>query len=197
MTYAGLALPAFILLIATTMVVLLSRDWRWSLVALAIQYLGVFYFVAQNWPFSMAVIKLVVGWMAGAALGTTLVGKRKLEGEMLSFAGRLFHFLAGCLVIFLVFSLSPQVLTWFPANSSLYLVDGGITLIMMGLLQLGMTGQPYRVILGLLTMFAGFEVLYSSVEVSIVVAGLLAAVNLGLALIGIYFITNSALEDTL
>lgn len=197
MSLDGLALPAFILLIVTSMVVLLSRDWRWSLVALSTQYLGVFYFVAQNWPFSMAVIKLVVGWMAGAALGTTLVGQRKLEGESLSFAGRVFPFLAGCLVIILVFSLAPQVLTWFPNHTSIYLVDGGMTLVMMGLLQMGMTGQPYRVILGLLTMFAGFEVLYASVEVSILVAGLLAAVNLGLALIGIYFITNSTTEGSL
>ncbi len=191
-----LALPVLLLMIATSMAILMIRDWRWSLLALAIQYLGVFFFVAQNWPFSMAVIKLVVGWMSGAALGTTLVGGKRAEERTVVSAGWLFLFLAGSLVIILVFSLGPQVIKWFPNNTSVYLVESGISLIMMGMLLLGTTSQPFRVILGLLTMFSGFEILYASVEVSILVAGLLAAVNLGLALVGIYFITNSPGEGS-
>ena len=196
MSLSTLALPAFILMIITSMSILMVRDWRWSLLALAVQYLAVFIFVAQNWPFSMAVIKLVVGWMSGAALGTTLVGGKRVEEREGVSASWLFLFLAGSLVIILVFSFGPQVIKWFPANTSLFLVDGGITLIMMGMLLLGTTSRPFWVILGLLTMFSGFEVLYASVEVSILVAGLLAVVNLGLALVGIYFITNSPGEDS-
>ena len=196
MPFPSLALAAFILLILTSMAILLSRDWRWSLVALAVQYLGIFYFVALNWPFSMAVIKLVVGWMASAALGTTLVGQRNVETGSISPVGQVFPFLAGSLVIILVYAFAPQLLKLFPANSNVILVEGGLTLVMMGLLQLGMTSQPYRVIMGLLTLVGGFEVLYASVEVSILVAGLLAVVNLGLALVGIYFINNSNVKDT-
>lgn len=195
MILSSLALPVLFMMIATSLAILMIRDWRWSLLALAIQYLGVFFFVAQNWPFSMAVIKLVVGWMSGAALGTTLVGGKRTEEKTLVSAGWLFLFLAGSLVIILIFSFGPQVVKWFPSNTNLYLVEGGITLIMMGMLVMGTTSQPFRVILGLLTMFSGFEILYASVEVSILVAGLLAAVNLGLALVGIYFITNSPAED--
>jgi len=55
-------------------------------------------------------------------------------------------------------------------------------------LHLGMTLQPLRVILGLLTTLLGFEVLYSVVENSILVAGLLVVVTLGLALTGCYLL---------
>jgi hypothetical protein len=67
-------------------------------------------------------------------------------------------------------------------------VMGGLILIGMGSLQLGLTDQPLRVILGLLTVFAGFEIFYAAVETSTLVSGLLAIVNLGLALAGAYLI---------
>ena len=54
----------------------------------------------------------------------------------------------------------------------------------IGLLHLGMTARPQRVVMGLLTVIAGFEVLYSGLERSVLVAGLLGVVNLGLALAG-------------
>ncbi len=44
---------------------------------------------------------------------------------------------------------------------------GGILLIVMGLLQLGITTQGLRVILGLLTTLSGFEILYAAMEGSV------------------------------
>jgi hypothetical protein len=64
-----------------------------------------------------------------------------------------------------------------------------LTLISMGLLNLGITSQPLPVSLGLLMILAGFEILYAAVEGSVLVAGLLAAVSLGLALTGAYLLT--------
>jgi len=43
------------------------------------------------------------------------------------------------------------------------------------------------VIVGLLTVLAGFEIMYAAVESSALVTALLAVVNLGLALAGAYF----------
>ncbi len=64
----------------------------------------------------------------------------------------------------------------------------------MGLLQLGMTTQVLRVILGLLTTFSGFEILYAAMEGSSLVAALLVVINLGLGLVGAYFLTASSEE---
>ena len=64
----------------------------------------------------------------------------------------------------------------------------GLLLIGLGLLHLGITSDPFRVIMGLLTVMAGFEVLYAAVESSTLVTALLVVVDLGLALAGAYFL---------
>ena len=56
------------------------------------------------------------------------------------------------------------------------------------MLELGITVQPLRVTIGLLTVLCGFEILYASIENSILVAALLSVINLGLALVGAYLI---------
>jgi hypothetical protein len=74
-------------------------------------------------------------------------------------------------------------------------VWGGLILIGIGLLHLGLTAQPLRVVLGLLTVLSGFEILYAAVESATLVAGLLAGVNLGLALVGAYLLVSPGLEE--
>ena len=68
---------------------------------------------------------------------------------------------------------------------------GSLLLIGMGLLHLGVTDHILRVIIGLMTVLAGFEILYATVEGSILVAALLAVINLGLALAGSYLLIAS------
>ena len=65
----------------------------------------------------------------------------------------------------------------------------------MGLLHLGLTNHPFRVTLGLLTVLSGFEILYAAVETSTLVAGLLAGINLGLALVCAYLLVAPLLEE--
>jgi hypothetical membrane protein len=62
-------------------------------------------------------------------------------------------------------------------------------------LHLGWTANPFRVITGLLTVLTGFEIFYSAVEISALVAGLLAVVTLGLSLVGAYMIIAPTLES--
>ena len=71
---------------------------------------------------------------------------------------------------------------------------GGLLLIGMGLMQIALRSSLYRNALGLLTLFSGFEILYAAVESSTLVAGLLAAVNLGVALVTAYLLTVPTLE---
>ena len=67
-------------------------------------------------------------------------------------------------------------------------------LIGMGLLNVGLSSQTLTSILGLLSIFAGFEILYAAVEASTLVAGLLATINLGIALVGAYLMVVPQLE---
>jgi hypothetical protein len=64
----------------------------------------------------------------------------------------------------------------------------------MGVLHLGFTTQPLQTIFGLLTFLAGFETLYATIESSVLVAGFLAVINLGISLVGAYLILAPTLE---
>jgi hypothetical protein len=93
-----------------------------------------------------------------------------------------------------MFALSLRAAGWL--GLSLPIAWSSFLLIGMGLLQLGISAQPFRVILGLLTVQAGFEVIYASVESSILVAAMLSVVNLGLALSGAYFLNMPRAEKS-
>lgn len=184
------------LLLVTSIGLLTSRDWRWSLGFLAAQYLGMFWLMTLHWPFGLSSIKLVTGWMATATLGVTRLDlvEHEQTDESAWPQGRLFRLFAAAIVVILVIASAPQVETIIPGISR-PVIAGGLLLVGMGLLHLGLTAEVLRVILGLLTVMAGFELLYATVETSILLAGLLSIVNLGLALAGAYLMTATPSEE--
>ena len=180
---------AVILILATSTGLLLARDWRWSIILLATQYLCMFVLTLQHWPLGMASVKLVAGWMSAAILGMTRSGFPSQDLELTGFwpRGRLFRLFAAGMVLLIVSSSTPAVDT-IMADAGYAVTGGSLLLIGMGLLHLGITSYILRVIIGLITVLSGFEILYSAVEGSILVAALLAAINLGLALVGAYLL---------
>jgi hypothetical protein len=175
---------------------LISRDWRWDLGLLATQYAGVAVLVAQHLPLGMAAAKLVTGWMVTAALGMTLTGlpRRLEEGEQIWPEGRAFRLFLVGMILLLAAAVTPRMenaLGGIGASA----IAGTIVLSGIGLLQLGTSSQIDHIIFGLLTVLGGFEILYSSVEGSILVAGLLAMVTLGLGLVGAYLLNAFAQEE--
>lgn len=205
------ALPLVIMLGITSILLISVVDWRIRVALLAIQYFGVFILISQSWPVSMAVSKLIAGWIAGAILGMALVSKplttKKPLNPRLSpfqfspqvprfriYPAAVFYFLATLLVGIFVVSISPIVKTWIP-GLTIDQIAAGLLLIGMGTLQLGFRAEPFSTILGLLTISSGFEILYAAVERSILVAGLLAASTLGLALAGAYLILSPQIEE--
>jgi hypothetical protein len=187
---------AVIIVAATSTGLFLNRDWRWDLGLLAAQYLGVAILVAQHWPLGMAAAKLVTGWMATAAIGMTLTTlppqKESEEGFWPQGLGfRLF--MVGMIVI-LTIAATPRMDNSMSGIGS-PVIAGTILLTGIGLLHLGTSSQIVRVIFGLLTVLSGFEILYAAVEGSILVAALLAVVNLGLGLVGAYLLNGSMQEE--
>lgn len=196
MTTTILSWVAVGLLLVTSVGLLLSRDWRWSLGFLAAQYLGMFWMISLHWPFGLASIKLVTGWMAAAALGVTrmdLPEDEETEESGLP-GGRFFRMIATAIILVLVIAATPAVEKIIPGVSRPVLA-GGLLLAGMGVLQLGISAGILKIILGLLTVMAGFEILYATVETSILLAGLLTIINLGLALAGAYLMTAAPMED--
>ena len=188
---------AVVLLVITSVGLLLIRDWRWSIIFLAVQYLGMFALTLQHWPLSMASVKVVAGWMSAAILGMTRSGlsHEDLEKESTGPRGRLFRLFAAAIVLLIVRVVTPGVDN-IMADAGFPVTNGSLLLIGMGLLHLGITARILPVILGLMTVLAGFEILYSSVERSVLVAALLAVINLGLALVGSYLMLASHTQET-
>lgn len=181
---------AAIFLFALTLSLLLTRDWRWLLALLAAEYISVFWLTQIHWTISMAAIKLVTGWMSATVLGITrsaLDPKLDSAQDHSWSQGRFFRILAAGLIFLIVASVAPGVTKLLP-GIGLAEVTGSLVLMTMGLLMLGLTTQPLRVTIGLLTLLSGFEILYAAVENATLVAALLAVINLGLALVGAYLL---------
>jgi hypothetical protein len=89
--------------------------------------------------------------------------------------------------LWIVFYLAtPAMKTWLPVP--LNSLIGGLFLISGGIIEFGLSNQVIRVCIGLLTLMSGFEVIYAALEPSVLVSGLLALVNIGIGLVGIFLI---------
>lgn len=75
-------------------------------------------------------------------------------------------------------------------NLPLELVLVSLIEVFCGVLLLGMSRIPLSIILGILLLFHGFGIIYGSFEPSLLVNGLLSAVNLLLGGIGTYFVVR-------
>ena len=86
------ALVPVILVGLTSLVLLFYPNWRWTLLAVAVQYLAVAWLVGLSWPVGLAAIKLVVGWMAGRCFRpsrpTPMRHPKPLSGTVVSPDGR-------------------------------------------------------------------------------------------------------------
>lgn len=188
---------AFILIVITAMVILIFRDWLIIAAALAVQYLAAFILVNLSWPTGMAVIKLIVGWMATATIALTLFRQNSSRYVNEPEASLFFRGFAGLVIIFIVFVTAPTLqATMFP-QLDLIIIQGGLTLLAMALMQLGTNSEPYLTVFSLLSFLSGFEVIHAGLEISTLLTGLLALTNLILALVGVYFVVKTGgLEDT-
>jgi hypothetical protein len=208
----GWSIFAAFLLTATSLLLLIANDWRLSIGALALQYVGTFILVGQEWPVVMALTRLIAGWMAGAVLGMALVslprasearrdmeapGASKITGRLQAWLGLapgpVFYLLSALLVGLTAFSQLPRIQDWIP-TISLAQAWGSLILIGLGILKLGFSTRPLHATLGQLSMFSGFEILYAAITDAPLIAGLSAAVNLGLALVGAYLLLAPYME---
>lgn len=193
MTFAWIAV---VVIVITSAGLLFVRDWRWSIIVLAVQYLAMFVLTLQHWPIGMASVKVVAGWMSAAILGMTRSGlSDDMEiDEPTLLHGRLFQLFATATVVLITAVVTPTVDT-IMADAGYPVTNGSLLLIGMGLLHLGITSYELRVVIGLMTVLSGFEILYATVEGSVLVAALLAVINLGLALVGSYLLIASNAKE--
>lgn len=197
MTSDPIVLIAVALVCLTSLYNLISRDWRSSIACLALQYIGVFLLVKISWPLEMAIAKMLAGWMSGVILwvAMTYIPDAWPDSEKSIKFGAIFRILAALILAMAVTSLVLQSESWF-STMNILVSWGSFMLIGMGLLQLSLTSHPLRIIIGLLTTLAGFEIIYAAIETSTLVTGLLAVVTLALALVGAYLVITPTMEKS-
>ena len=183
-------------IIVTSVSILLVRDWRQLIILLSLQYIGVFVLSLQHLPLGMATVKIIAGWMSAAILGMTRSSLEDEEDASTLPQGRFFRLIAAG-VVGLIAAVGAPLVDPMMADAGITVSAGSLLLIGMGLLHLGVTDEAMRVTIGLMTILSGFEILYAAVENSILVAALLAVINLGLALVGSYLmIASNASEES-
>ncbi len=181
-----------LLMILTSLCLVFHLNWRWTVAALSLQYIGVFWLASQSLPLGLAAAKLVVGWMAGAILAASQVNLEE-NNLPIDLSGRVFRILATLFAFIVVFSIEPQVVFFLPIEPTI--LTGGLILLAAGLMQMGLTAASFRLIIGLLTFISGFEIIYAGLVTSVLVVGLLGVITLGLAMAGSYFILAAGLEE--
>lgn len=187
-------IPAIFAIVAAG-VNLTRRVWIVNAIALGIQYLAVFVLLCTVRPVSLAVVKLFVGWMVTLTLFLSLITDgelRKASGLLKFSAGEIFRLLAGLFAAFFLAAFLPSLQSEVFPQTALPLLLAAFSLLVLGLFQASMISEPFYVIIGLLTFLLGVELLYASLELSILLEALFAGVNLGLALVGAFFVIKDA-----
>ncbi len=159
---------------------LVAAQWRVLVAWLAVAQLGVFGLLWGPWSITQAAAWLVAGWLAAAILG---LSQRTAPARPEPFApgDTLLRVALGVLGVLVALSLAPGALDWFP-GADIPRAFGGLTMLVLGLLQVGLSYHPLRVIGGLLVVLGGFGVLYALLEQSLLMTALLAGLEITLAL---------------
>jgi hypothetical protein len=200
--------PAAYLVLVAALIIVVIRDWRASILALAVQYLaGGLLFVDVLDP-RLSIVKILVGLFICLILYFTCrqVGWGRLpedispeEAVQMRREGRLrfgryllptslpFRLLLGLLAVMVVLTLAGQSVFRLPivpehVNLAIYALAG------LGLVALALSSEPLRAGLGLLTFLLGFELFYAALEQSVAMLAVLAALDLLLAVMLAYLI---------
>ena len=193
------------LLIAAALLVVLV-NWRLLILALGAQYILIGLMLTRVVPIELAAVKALVGIMICPVLYITARrvnwGRPEDEDEPPADRPRRrwWHFLgAGWPVRLIVAVLALAISSGLASRSPLPIVaeqalsrdltTGAFGVMLLGLINAALSENPLKVGLGLLSIWAGFELFYTAVEPTLTIVGLLGLTNLFLALAISYLTT--------
>jgi hypothetical protein len=191
---ASLTTPALIGLYLAAAILAALTDWRLNLAALAGLFACAAILLANIALWQVVAVRLLVGLLVVSIL--TLTGRAarfNLPASPADSQDRAnvqrfttptsfpFRFMALTLVSLAAWYTASQPALALPGlppalNLASYLLMG------LGLLNLGLSEEPFNAGLGLFMLLGGFQLFYFAIEPSLAIVGLLAAVELGVAL---------------
>jgi hypothetical protein len=200
--------PAMAGLVLTALIMFLTSDWRLSLTALLVQYVFVGLALTRFIQTEVALVKLLVGVLAVSILYLTArriqeeAGSQPTAEESPRFLGMSIRWGAGPLglplrqltVVLVMLGLVRLFMDYrFP------LASADIAFVVfwmgsMGIVGLVLSGDPLRAAAAMLTILAGFDLVYATLEPSLSIAAFWGALTLMAALAFSYLATVHALS---
>ncbi len=184
----------------TAVIILLSSDWRYNSLMLAVQYLMAFVLLAIEWPFFYALSIMTAGWISLAVLGMTILYKS--SNPKVSESGPpppgppplLLNMLFSMIMIFVVSSLPSHLVIWIP-NLEPIQIWLALFLFGIGLVNLSSKSQPPDLVITLLMIITAFEILFSGLMINPTLLTFLVSISLLIALAGAYLINSPSKAD--
>ena len=202
--------PAAAGIVMTSLLLIILRDWHWSLIALTVQYLLCAWILTQVFepdiaP-ALAAIKIMtwmiiclvlylsarqVDWGSPRRSNRDPEGADRITSQDLKVGhwvlptNVLFRLLVGIMItITIIFTVNrgDLALPGLPPHINL----ASVSLMVMGLLALGLTEEPLKAGMGLLTVMSGFGLYYHSMEQGITVITFLIVVDFMIVAISSY-----------
>ena len=201
---------AYVVLLTAVLVVIIW-DWRLALAALAAQYFFAGLLFVDLLDPRLAMVKLLAGWFACLILYFTArqvnwggrpqdISANELDnvapekmfqiGPLRISASLPLRLLLVLVMLGLIASLFQRPDFALPAiaDTMSYLSLAILALVGLGALGLALTSEPLKAGMGVLMFMTGFELFYSALDQSATMLIILAAVNLGLAVIVAYLV---------
>lgn len=193
--------PAALGILVTALALVVLSDWRWSLLALIIQYVLAGWLLTQMLDPQMAMLRIMVSgiiclvlyitarqvnWSKNPSMGDATSSDdgpppvRRILPTSVAF--RLLIAVPAGLAILYATRSGSLTLPELPPHVNL----AAVALMGMGLLSLGLTEEPLTAGMGLLTLMSGFELFYHSLEQAITIMGFLMGIDLLVALVTAY-----------
>lgn len=180
------------ILIGALFFLIIADSRRMSVIAFGVVVLLLFSINVQFWTFGFALSKLLAGLMSMLILAIPPAGTPATV-SLVPGTGKVFNVVGfGFCIILVLFTIN--ITSQFLAISRDQVIPA-LLILLCGFLMLGISQDPFRIIIGLLTVIIGFEVLYGAIEQSLLINGLLAAVELLIALVGSYLLTPVSTGD--
>jgi hypothetical protein len=208
----GTAVLIGMLIAAALLVVLVN--WRLLIVAQGAEYILIGLMLTRVVPLELAAVKALVGVMICPVLYITARrvhwGQRQLEDEEAAGAikprrlgwlispGLPVRTIVAVLALALSIGLAQRSPLPITNDQSLSrdLTVGTFSVILLGLLNAALAENPLKMGLGLLSILAGFELLYTAIEPTLTIVGFLGLTNLILALAIAYLTTASVTRSS-
>jgi hypothetical protein len=187
-----LNLGPLILILLGCVLFLTSHNVKIVLGSIGLILLSEFFIGFQFSAFFSAFIRLVASF---SAILTIYVSHREIKVSFIS-ANRnemIFRIIAFIMFNTFVILVANGISVFLNIPEDVVL--GGLIVIFCGILQLGISSSPSKIILGIILIYVGFSSMYCIIESSLLVNGLISAVILILGGLGTYFVIREV-KDT-